>query len=136
MSREFSRVLVLDMGAQYAQLIARRVREAHVYSEIVPHTITADEVIERRPAALIFSGGPKSTVKPCSGMLAPDSEGIAGTSNDTVPIPSRVAANVGSTTGANPLSAKAPKNPRNRGIGTGARPVPSRMTPCSGVGEP
>ena len=60
MSREFDRVLVVDFGAQYAQLIARRVREAHVYSEIVPHTITPDEVRERGAAAIILSGGPKS----------------------------------------------------------------------------
>ncbi len=53
-------VLVVDFGAQYAQLIARRVREAHVYSEIVPHTITAAEVASRRPAGLILSGGPRS----------------------------------------------------------------------------
>jgi len=56
----FDTVLVVDFGAQYAQLIARRVREAHVYSEIVPHTITADEIEARRPAGVIFSGGPKS----------------------------------------------------------------------------
>jgi GMP synthase (glutamine-hydrolysing) len=56
----FDTVLVVDFGAQYAQLIARRVREAHVYSEIVPHTITADELVARRPAGVIFSGGPKS----------------------------------------------------------------------------
>ena len=53
-------VLVVDFGAQYAQLIARRVREAHVYSEIVPHTITAEEIERRSPKALVFSGGPKS----------------------------------------------------------------------------
>jgi GMP synthase (glutamine-hydrolysing) len=53
-------VLVVDFGAQYAQLIARRVREAHVYSEIVPHTITADELRARRPAGVILSGGPAS----------------------------------------------------------------------------
>ena len=53
-------VLVVDFGAQYAQLIARRVREAHVYSEIVPHSITAEEVERRAPAAIILSGGPKS----------------------------------------------------------------------------
>ncbi len=53
-------ILVVDFGAQYAQLIARRVREAHVYSEIVPHTITAAEVAARKPSGVIFSGGPKS----------------------------------------------------------------------------
>gem|GEM_PF-5901246 len=53
-------VLVVDFGAQYAQLIARRVREHNVYSEIVPHTISAAEVAQRQPAAIILSGGPKS----------------------------------------------------------------------------
>ncbi|NDB42551.1 MAG: GMP synthase (glutamine-hydrolyzing), partial [Actinobacteria bacterium] len=53
-------VLVVDFGAQYAQLIARRVREAKVYSEIVAHTISAREVKARNPAAIILSGGPKS----------------------------------------------------------------------------
>jgi GMP synthase (glutamine-hydrolysing) len=53
-------VLVVDFGAQYAQLIARRVREAHVYSEIVPHTITAEEIAARNPTGVIFSGGPAS----------------------------------------------------------------------------
>ncbi len=53
-------VLVVDFGAQYAQLIARRVREARVYSEIVSHRVTAAEVRSRDPKAIILSGGPKS----------------------------------------------------------------------------
>ena len=53
-------VLVVDFGAQYAQLIARRVREAHVHSEIVSRDITADEVRRRRPVGIILSGGPAS----------------------------------------------------------------------------
>ncbi len=57
---EFDTVLVVDFGAQFAQLIARRVREARVYSEIVPHTITAAEIIARKPKGIILSGGPAS----------------------------------------------------------------------------
>lgn len=53
-------VLVLDFGAQYAQLIARRVREAHVYSEIVPGDARAGDLLARGPGALILSGGPAS----------------------------------------------------------------------------
>jgi GMP synthase (glutamine-hydrolysing) len=53
-------VLVLDLGGQYSQLIARRVREARVYSELVPHTVTPEQVRARNPHALILSGGPAS----------------------------------------------------------------------------
>jgi GMP synthase (glutamine-hydrolysing) len=53
-------VLVLDLGGQYAQLIARRVRDARVYSELVPHTLSAAEVRRRNPVAVILSGGPAS----------------------------------------------------------------------------
>src|ERR687886_1199520 len=56
----FDTVLVVDFGAQYAQLIARRVREAHVYSEIVPRDMPVAEMLARRPAGIIFSGGPAS----------------------------------------------------------------------------
>lgn len=57
------KVLVLDFGAQYGQLIARRIRDLHVYSEVVPFDITADEVREIAPDALILSGGPASVYK-------------------------------------------------------------------------
>ena len=60
----FDNVLVVDFGAQYAQLIARRVREAHVYSEIVPRTMPLAEMLVRKPAGIILSGGPASVHVP------------------------------------------------------------------------
>jgi GMP synthase (glutamine-hydrolysing) len=57
-------VLVVDLGAQYAQLIARRVRECRVYSEIVPHDLPAEDLKARRPAGIILSGGPASVYEP------------------------------------------------------------------------
>ncbi len=57
-------VLVVDFGAQYAQLIARRVRECRVYSEIVPHDTPVAEIARRKPAGIVLSGGPKSVYSP------------------------------------------------------------------------
>ena len=57
-------VLVVDFGAQYAQLIARRVREAGVYSELVPHSMPVDEILAKDPKAIILSGGPASVFEP------------------------------------------------------------------------
>ena len=61
----------MDFGAQYAQLIARRVRELEVFSEIVPSRITPDEIRRREPSALILSGGPASVYVEGAPMLDP-----------------------------------------------------------------
>jgi GMP synthase (glutamine-hydrolysing) len=65
-------ILVVDFGAQYAQLIARRVREANVYSEIVPPTVTAAEIAARQPDGVILSGGPKSVHVDGAPRIDPD----------------------------------------------------------------
>jgi GMP synthase (glutamine-hydrolysing) len=68
----FDRVLVVDFGAQYAQLIARRVREARVYSEIVPHTMPVEQMLERRPKAIVLSGGPSSVYADGAPQVGPE----------------------------------------------------------------
>ncbi|MGN6781853.1 MAG: glutamine-hydrolyzing GMP synthase [Marmoricola sp.] len=69
---EHDLVLVVDFGAQYAQLIARRVREARVYSEIVPHTTPVADLLARRPRAIILSGGPSSVYADGAPQVDPD----------------------------------------------------------------
>ncbi|MEX2274270.1 MAG: glutamine-hydrolyzing GMP synthase [Actinomycetota bacterium] len=65
-------VLVVDLGAQYAQLIARRVRECHVYSEIVAHDATAEQIRAKRPAGIILSGGPASVYEAGAPRIDPE----------------------------------------------------------------
>ena len=58
--KENERILILDFGGQYNQLIARRVRECHVYSEIVPYDISVEQIKQKSPKGIIFTGGPAS----------------------------------------------------------------------------
>jgi len=65
-------VLVLDFGGQYSQLIARRIRECGVFAELLPHTIDSEHIRERRPAALVLSGGPASVYSDGAPELRPE----------------------------------------------------------------
>lgn len=64
-------VIVVDNGAQYAQLIARRVRDVGYYSELVPHSLSAEKILAKNPCAIILSGGPSSVYEPGSPVLDP-----------------------------------------------------------------
>jgi GMP synthase (glutamine-hydrolysing) len=71
LEQSFDTVLVVDFGAQYAQLIARRVRECHVFSEIVPSTMPVADMLAKRPKAIILSGGPASVYEPGAPPVPP-----------------------------------------------------------------
>ncbi len=70
-SQQSRPVVVVDFGAQYAQLIARRVREANVYSEVVPHTAGVEEIAAKNPRAVVLSGGPASVYEEGAPRLDP-----------------------------------------------------------------
>ena len=65
------KVLVLDFGAQYSQLIARRIRECNIYCEVNPYTITPDEIRAFDPIGVVFSGGPQSVYEETSPHIDP-----------------------------------------------------------------
>ena len=67
-------VLVIDFGGQYSQLIARRVRELHVYSELIPYNTDIEKIKEKKPRGLIFSGSPHSTLSKGIKQLIVDKE--------------------------------------------------------------
>ena len=68
-------ILVVDFGSQYTQLIARRIRETNVYCEILPCTVSVDEVREKAPAGIVLSGGPASVYVESAPKLRPTMEG-------------------------------------------------------------
>src|SRR5260370_33228843 len=64
-------VLVLDFGAQYSQLIARRIRECRVYCELLPYTTPLDQILARQPRGIVLSGGPDSVCAPGAPVIDP-----------------------------------------------------------------
>ena len=64
-------IIILDFGGQYTQLIARRVRENHVFSEVVPWNLPAEEIKQRQPVGIILSGGPSSVCDPDAPHIDP-----------------------------------------------------------------
>ena len=66
------KILIFDFGGQYTQLIARRVRECHVYSEVVPWSIPVEEVRKQKPVGIILSGGPSTVHDEKAPMIDPE----------------------------------------------------------------
>ena len=83
-------VLVVDFGGQYSQLIARRVRECRVYSELVGHSISPEEVRARNPLALVLSGGPASVYADGAPELDPEMLAVANRYQAVTWVPVRV----------------------------------------------
>ena len=119
-------VLVLDFGAQYAQLIARRVREARVYSEVIPSTTPVSEILARRPLAVILSGGPSSVYADGAPQVDPAlfEQGVPtfgicyGHQAMAVALGGRVEQTGLSEFGATPLTVTAPDSAIFRGLPT------------------
>ena len=72
MSTSFETVLILDFGSQYTQLIGRRIREANVYSEILPFNTPLEKILSHQPKGIILSGGPDSVYEPDAPLAIPD----------------------------------------------------------------
>lgn len=72
MQTDFEKIIILDFGSQYTQLIARRVRESHVYSEIHPFNISLEKLRAMKPSGIILSGGPSSVYDPGAPIISPE----------------------------------------------------------------
>ena len=68
----FQKIIIIDFGAQYTQLIARRIREEHVYCEVLPFSSPIQTILDQHPAGIIFSGGPASVLDPDAPALDPE----------------------------------------------------------------
>ena len=118
-------VLVVDFGAQYAQLIARRVREARVYSEIVPHTMPVAEMLARNPKAIVLSGGPVERLR---GGRAEHRPGAVHGRHPGVRHVLRLPAD-GAGAGRRGRAHRGPRVRPHPGRDRGARDPPGRRTP-------
>ena len=66
----FQKIVIIDFGAQYTQLIARRIREEHVYCEVIPYSTPLESILSDSPSGIVFSGGPSSVLDPDAPSIA------------------------------------------------------------------